>query len=103
MEAIKIVKENGNTDFFGGFDHLVVKRAKWAKGENGRIGVIIGDSQISFPDKIILNMSDVDKIKEGDPCKMLMLNSPRDFRNIATDAKTYILGTKGETIEAIHY
>ena len=106
MEAIKVVKENGDVNFFGGFDHLVVKQGKWERNEDGRLGYrpidAPNDCELAFPEKIILRDNDVDKIEEGEHCKVFMLLSGSTFRTVATDTKVFVLGSNGKTIDTFN-
>ena len=106
MEAIKVVSNDGGVNFFGGFDHLIIKDAKWARDSEGRIGFRYADApedcKVGFVDKIILRRGDALSLKEGDHCRVFMLNSPTGFSTVLTDAKVFVLGSGGKTIDTFH-
>ena len=104
MEALKIVNQlkdkTDSINLFGGFTHVTVRRGVWGSEENGATRALI-DGILCNPVKLITKDSEMPK--DGDKCKWILLDMPGDkFLSIATDARVFILGKNGQTIEAIY-
>lgn len=104
MEAVKIVSQlKDKTDsisLFGGFSHITLRRGVWGSEGNGATRALI-DGVLCNPVKLILK--DGKMPKDGDKCKWILLDMPGDrFLSIATDARVFILGKNGQTIESFY-